>query len=359
MSPVAAGEPTAPERVLVVEDDELVAEVALAALATLNNVEAVHVADGRRALVRLTTDTWNLVITDIELPGATGLQILEAAKDAAPGTPVVLMTAHQQLDYAIAAVRGRADEFLVKPIDPEKLASTAKALLGAARERRAAQQAGRRTVLAIGAHPDDVEIGCGGALLEHRAQGDDLVLLVLTGGEQGGDAALRAQEAVSAATLLGAELVHHELPDTLVSESGETIAVISEVIERFRPEVVYTHSLNDNHQDHRNVHRATIVAAREAPNIFAYQSPSSAIAFSPGRFVDITPHMDAKLRALREFRTQHAIRPYLEEDLVVATARYWSRFGGGGRYVEPLEVVRTSAPALSRGAAPGARAAWR
>jgi LmbE family N-acetylglucosaminyl deacetylase/ActR/RegA family two-component response regulator len=355
---VVAGEPSATERVLVVEDDELVAEIALAALATLN-VDAVHVADGRRALVRLTTDKWDLVVTDIELPGATGLQILEAAKDAAPGTPVILMTAHQQLDYAIAAVRGRADEFLVKPIDPEKLASTAKALLGAARTRRAAQNADRRTVLAIGAHPDDIEIGCAGALLEHREQGDDVVLLVITGGEQGGDASLRAQEAMSAARLLGAELVHHELPDTSVPESGETIEIISGVIEQHRPDVVYTHSLNDNHQDHRNVHRATIVAAREVPNVFAYQSPSSAIAFSPGRFVDITPFMDAKLRALREFRTQHQIRPYLEEDLVVATARYWSRFGGNGRYVEPLEVVRTSGPTVNRGGAPGARATWR
>lgn len=335
------------------------ADVALAALRSLNNVEAVHVADGRRALVRLTTDRWDLVVSDIELPGATGLQILEAAKDAAPGTPVILMTAHQQLDYAIAAVRGRADEFLVKPIDPEKLASTARALLGAARERRDSQVAERRTVLAVGAHPDDVEIGCAGALLEHRDHGDDLVLLVLTGGERGGDASLRAQEAQSAANLLGAELVHHELPDTSVPESGETITAIADVIERLRPEVVYTHSLNDNHQDHRSVHRATVVAARDVPNVFAYQSPSTGIAFSPSRFVDITPHMDAKLRALREFRTQHAIRPYLEEDLVVATARYWSRFGGGGRYVEPLEVLRTTATSVTRAAAPGARATWR
>jgi hypothetical protein len=68
--------------------------------------------------------------------------------------------------------------------------------------------------------------------------------------------------------------------------------------------------------------------------------------------------MDAKLRALREFRTQHAIRPYLEEDLIVATARYWSRFGVG-RYVEPLEVVRTSKPAVTPAAGPAARAAGR
>jgi LmbE family N-acetylglucosaminyl deacetylase/ActR/RegA family two-component response regulator len=355
---VNAGDVSTAERVLVVEDDPLVAEVAVAALGTLPNLEVVHVDDGRRALVRLTTGRWDLVVTDIELPGADGLQILEAAKVAAPDTPVILMTAHQQLDYAIAAVRGRADEFLVKPLDAHKLASTAKALLGAARVKREAQAATRRTVLAIGAHPDDVEIGIGGTLLEHVARGDRVVVLVLTGGERGGDASLRAEEAHEAAALLEAELVHRELPDTSVPEGGETIAAISEQIDALRPEVVYTHSLNDNHQDHRNVHRATIVAARAVPNVFAYQSPSTGIAFSPGRFVDVTPYMGAKLRALRAFRTQHAIRPYLEEDLVLATARYWSRFGAG-RHVEPLEVVRTSQAAFSPDAGSAAPAAGR
>lgn len=345
----------AAERVLVVEDDPLVAEAVLAALGTLDGIEAVHVDDGRRALVRLTTDTWHLVVSDIELPGADGLQVLEAAKAADEHLPVLLMTAHQQLDYAIRAVRGKADEFLVKPVDPHKLATTARHLLGAARARREAGAAAQRTVLAVGAHPDDVEIGCAGTLLEHVARGDRLVVLVLTGGEHGGAVELRAQEARDAAALLGAELVHRDLPDTSVSEGGETIAAIAAEVERLRPEIVYTHSLNDNHQDHRAVHRATVVAAREVPSIFSYQSPSTGIAFSPGRFVDITPYLDTKLRALREFRTQHAIRPYLEEDLVVATARYWSRFGVG-RYVEPLEVVRSSEPSVTAGVAPATRA---
>jgi LmbE family N-acetylglucosaminyl deacetylase/CheY-like chemotaxis protein len=349
---------SAPERVLIVEDDPLVAEAAMAALAQLPNLETVHVDDGRRALVRLTTDRWNLIVSDIELPGADGLQILEAAKAADNDVPVILMTAHEKLDYAIAAVRGNADEFLVKPIDPHELARTAKRLLGAARARREAQAGTRRKILAIGAHPDDVEIGCAGALLEHAARGDEVTVLILTGGERGGDVSLRAQEAQDAARLLGAELRHETLPDTSVPEGGETISVIDMVVAELQPEAVYTHSLNDNHQDHRNVHRATIVAAREVPNVFAYQSPSTGIAFSPSRFVDVTPYMEAKLRALREFRTQHAIRPYLDEELVVATARYWSRFAPG-RYVEPLEVVRTSAPSFSPAAGPAARAAER
>ena len=322
------------QRVLVAEDDELVAQVVLAALATLEGVEAVAEPDGLRAAGRLRAERFALVITDIDLPGLDGLALLAAAKEDDPARPVMLMTAHGQLDYAIAAVRGRADEFLVKPVDPAGLATKASALLAAA-------ESARPSVLAVGAHPDDVEIGAAGILLAHAAAGDRVTVLTLTGGERGGDAAQRADEALAAAEVLGAELVHRALPDTSVSEGGATIEAIASVVERTAPNVVYTHSLNDNHQDHRSVHRATVVACRGVPNLYAYQSPSTGITFSPGLFVDVTHHIEDKLRALRAFASQHAIRPYLEEDLILATARYWSRFGSG-RYVEPLEVLRSS-----------------
>ena len=61
-------------------------------------------------------------------------------------------------------------------------------------------------VLAIGAHPDDIEFGCGGTLLRHRLAGDAITLLVMTTGEQGPDGDLRTREQEQAATLLGADL---------------------------------------------------------------------------------------------------------------------------------------------------------
>jgi LmbE family N-acetylglucosaminyl deacetylase len=56
--------------------------------------------------------------------------------------------------------------------------------------------------------------------------------------------------------------VHTDLEDTSVSEGGSTIATINRVIEAIRPSTVYTHTIRDVHQDHRNVHSATLVAAR-------------------------------------------------------------------------------------------------
>ena len=69
-------------------------------------------------------------------------------------------------------------------------------------------------VLAVGAHPDDIELGCGGALLAHRARGDEITLLVMTTGEEGPqDARSRIREQEDAAALLGATLLWGGFPD--------------------------------------------------------------------------------------------------------------------------------------------------
>jgi LmbE family N-acetylglucosaminyl deacetylase len=196
-------------------------------------------------------------------------------------------------------------------------------------------------VIAVGAHPDDVEIGVGGILLRHAAAGHQVAVLTVTGGEQGGVAADRAEESREAARVLGARLFHTGLADTSVSEGGDTIRTIARVIEEVGPTTVYTHTSRDVHQDHRNVHHATLVAARRVPRVYCYQAPSSTVEFQPSRFVAVDDFLDGKLEAIRAYGSQTAIRTYLDEELLRATARYWARWSRA-RYVEPLEVVRDS-----------------
>ena len=163
------------------------------------------------------------------------------------------------------------------------------------RDASVAQPRARQRVLAIGAHPDDVEIGCGGTLAKHRAAGDDLMILTLSHGAQGGEARLRGEEARHAAAMLGANLELHDLPDACISEGVETIRIIEAAIRAFAPTHVYTHSREDTHQDHRAVHAASVVASRGVANLYGYQSPSSTVEFRPQRFVDISAHIDDKL----------------------------------------------------------------
>ena len=113
------------------------------------------------------------------------------------------------------------------------------------------------------------------------------------------------------------------------------------MIEEIRPSTVYTHTIRDVHQDHRNAHSATLVAARGISRIFCYQAPSTTVEFKPTRFVAIDEFLEGKLEVIQAYTSQVKIRDYLDEELLRATARYWSRFSQA-RYVEPLEVVRDS-----------------
>jgi LmbE family N-acetylglucosaminyl deacetylase len=126
------------------------------------------------------------------------------------------------------------------------------------------------------------------------------------------------------------------------------------VIDSVRPTIVYTHSLHDVHQDHRNTHRAVMAAAREIGSVFCFQSPSATVDFRPARFTSIDAQLTVKLAAIGAFASQVALRWYLEPDLIEATARYWSRFGRC-RHAEAFEVARDQGTRRGRGrAAPAA-----
>ena len=195
-----------------------------------------------------------------------------------------------------------------------------------------------KRVLAIGAHPDDVEIGCGGTLAKHRAMGDEVRILILSRGAVGGDMATRTQEAAHAAGILDASLEIADLPDTQISDGIATIEVIRRVIRSFSPTHIYTHSNHDAHQDHRSAHAASIVAARGVNNIYAYQSPSSNVDFRPNHFIDVSDYLGKKIEALAAHESQITRSASLQKDRIVATALYWGRHLGH-TMVEPMEVI--------------------
>ncbi len=199
----------------------------------------------------------------------------------------------------------------------------------------------RERVLAIGAHPDDVEIGCAGTLLDHRRRGDRITILTLSRGAVGGDTDARRDEARRTAETIGAQLLFADLPDTRVDDGIDTIRLIESVVAAVDPTVVYVHSAHDNHQDHRAVHTATRSATRGVRRVFAYQSPSATNEFFPTQFVPIDAVVGQKVEVLQLFDSQSG-RSYLEPELVTAGSRYWARhLGASARYAEPFEVLRS------------------
>jgi two-component system response regulator HydG len=193
-------------------------------------------------------------------------------------------------------------------------------------------------ILAIGAHPDDVAIGAAGTLLAHRAAGDAVVILTLSRGARDGDRIRRARESQEAANVIGARLFLNDLEDTRIPEGDPTVCVIDQVVAEIQPTIVYTHSIHDVRQDHRNTHRAAVAACWHIGQVFCFQSPSATVDYRPTHFVNIDGHIGRKLKAIDAFTTQVGWPGYLDPDLIAATARYWSRYGGGS-HAEPFEAI--------------------
>jgi two-component system, NtrC family, response regulator HydG len=327
-----------PGRILLIDDDVVLGEY-LTRVLVRAGFTVTHELDPMGALQRIETEPWDLLITDIELPHMTGLELLDRVRQRVSDLPVALLTGHPSVAYAVSALRSSAAEFLEKPISGKVLVAKATELIEAG---RAARAAGRETVLAIGAHPDDVEIGAAGTLLAHRAAGDTVAILTLSRGARGGDQDQRAREAAEAADVIGARLFLDDLEDTRIAEGSPTIAVIDRVVAELQPSVVYTHSVHDVHQDHRNTHRAAVVACRRVGRVYCFQSPSATVDYRPTHFVVIDEHIGRKLKAIDTFTSQVGLRDYLEPDLIASTARYWSRFAGGS-HAEPFEAIRDRA----------------
>ncbi len=212
-------------------------------------------------------------------------------------------------------------------------------------------------ILAVGAHPDDVELGCGGLLLSMRDRGYRFAIVDLTAGEGGsrGDRETRAREAKAAAELLGASARECLLlPDTRVEATEGAIRRMTEAVRRHRPRLVVSMHPGDRHPDHAAaaaiVERAVFLAGlakaeadgapHRAARVIRY---SRHPWFAPSFVVDISDVVDRKLAAVRLYESQFSRKapgprtpissPDFEEDLLA----FW-RFHGlpvGARYAEP------------------------
>lgn len=328
-------------RILVVEDDHDLAVLTQAVLTRRGGFEVGHAADPGAALALLAAEHWDLLLTDLRLPGRSGTELVREARRVRPGLPAIVMTAYASVDAAVDALRLGVADFLLKPVDPVALVAQVSTVLA-----RAAADRAQEVVLAVGAHPDDVEIAVGGTLLGHRRAGDEVVIVTLSAGAAGGAATARRAEARAAAEALGARLVLLDLEDTRIAAGNPTVGLIEEVVADVRPTVLYAHSVNDLHQDHRAAHQASLVAGRRVPRVYCFESPSSTVAFQPTRFTPIDGHLEAKLAAIALHESQTDKCDYLAPDLLRATARYWGRHADGD-FAEPFEVVRDRAPSLA------------
>ena len=197
-------------------------------------------------------------------------------------------------------------------------------------------------ILAIGAHPDDIEFGCGGSLIKYTRKGHRLSLLVMTGGGGGGPADERMTEQAASKEVLGAEEIFWGgFEDTRLPADIDMIRTIESVIESVRPEFIFCSFPDDTHQDHRHLAQAIMSATRYIRNVLFYEGPTTQ-NFNPQVYVDIADTLEAKLDALRAHRSQ-VMKTNIEDLSIIEVARSSANFRGiQGRvkYAEAFHSLR-------------------
>lgn len=174
-------------------------------------------------------------------------------------------------------------------------------------------------ILAVGAHPDDIEILCAGTLARYASDGAQVTMCIATDGAAGHRdippaelAAIREREARTSADVIGADLIWLGLPDELVFDDEPTRLVFVDAVRRARPDLILTHPPDDYHPDHRAVSTLVFNASFVAslPNIatdqpahglvppIRYMDTLAGKGFHPSEYVDISDTFEIKRRML-------------------------------------------------------------
>lgn len=198
-------------------------------------------------------------------------------------------------------------------------------------------------ILAIGAHPDDIEYGCGGSLIKFDRLGNEINLFTFTKGDLGGDPELRKKEQLLAAKKINAKVYWGKYEDTCVPTTKEAIEELENVLNEVNPELILVNWPDDTHQDHRAVAEIAISATRYIKNVIFFEVPTSK-GFEPNVFVDIGDVLREKIELLEThtsqvFNTRIASLSILESATSCANFR---GFQGRVKYAEGFNALRLS-----------------
>jgi len=209
-----------------------------------------------------------------------------------------------------------------------------------------------RKILAMGAHPDDMELEAGGTLAKFAENGDEVYMLILTSGgyiDINGvcheDTKLQ-NEAENASKILGVkELIVLNHKTTKLNVISGIVSEVDNIVNRIKPDIFISHHPFDSHQDHKVAAEIMAAVARQGrvknvlsgsplpyrPNIFA---------FKPQFFIDVTCTMDKKADSIRAYSSQYT---KFGGEKLIERVKAMAKFYGwamGYEYAECFEVIR-------------------
>lgn len=221
---------------------------------------------------------------------------------------------------------------------------------------------GKHKVFVIAAHPDDEVLGCGGTLARHHQQGDHIEVMILADGvtsrKESGKRAqdVRHKAAYKANDILGVNKLHLlAYPDNRLDQVVllEIVQQIEKVMQKLKPDIVYTHHRYDVNIDHTRIHDAVLAATRpqpdqtvrqllffETPSSTEWRPPHSAPPFAPNWFSDISDTLALKLKALAAYRDELRQFPHPRSLPAIEALARWRGACVGLQAAEAFELGR-------------------
>tara|TARA_A100001015_G_scaffold207572_1_gene232148 strand:+ start:2559 stop:3236 length:678 start_codon:yes stop_codon:yes gene_type:complete len=220
----------------------------------------------------------------------------------------------------------------------------------------------KKSILVIAAHPDDETIGCGGAIIKHKCDGDEVNILTLTDGvgsrlgAEDNDLKVRNDAAKSAIDVLGANWIGAgNFSDNNMDSVPilEIIKFIESFKKNFYPDIIYTHSPSDLNIDHTITAKATLTAFRPEPQekyseIRFFEIASSTDftlkqlndRFEPNLFINIKDFIDKKIEALKCYEIEMRDYPHSRSYEKIKSLAEYRGAQSGLEYAEAFEIVR-------------------
>jgi LmbE family N-acetylglucosaminyl deacetylase len=206
----------------------------------------------------------------------------------------------------------------------------------------------KQVVLALGAHPDDIEIGMGGTVAKLVGMGYDvnLVIATLPNFIETDTKEERKKESTISAKVMGCKTPQFlDLSPEEIIFNRKFVTQIDRIIRNYNPDAIFTQWIGDSHQDHQALTKAVIAAARDSNNVFMYETTIpggiSETAFRPQLYVDVTETLDSKRNALDCFDSQKIRCGHLWVDAIVGRCSYRG-YQINTKYAEAFEVIKVS-----------------
>ena len=218
----------------------------------------------------------------------------------------------------------------------------------------------KNKVLVVVAHPDDEVIGCGGTLLRHAENGDDIFIIYMTDGESSRklkNINKRKLSAKKVCQILNVKKSYFfNFPDNSMDSIPilKIIKKIEVIIKKIKPNIIYTHHYGDLNIDHKIVNQALLTATRPEPEdfidrIYSFEINSSTEwnfanvkYFTPVYFVDITSNIENKIKLLSIYSDEMRQKNHSRS---IKAIKDLSEIRGkmvGGKFVESFEVIRAT-----------------